>query len=318
MMQDGHFAVWVKSNRTYIGAVRSALVLAVLLPAAALAQSVDPLALLSESVAGASQRVAYGPGEMQVGELRVPDSEGPHPVVMLIHGGCWAHQLKGMDARATSFELLRPMAAALANAGIATWNVEYRRAGSPGGEWPAAFEDLSRAADFLRQLAPKVALDLNRVLVAGHSSGGQLAMWIAARPKLPASSRLYSKDPLAVKAVVNLDGPVDPAAFLPYETKVCGMPAITQFMGGTAEEHPARYQDSSAASFLPLGVPQEFIAGALIANTREQIVAYQASARAKGDVVTVTALEGAGHFDMLAPRSPHWKTVEARFRTLLR
>ena len=298
--------------------MRPVFALALLFPAVVLAQSVSPMTLLKEDVPPATERLTYGPGELQFGEIRVPATKGPHPVVMLIHGGCWAHQLKGMDARATTFEPLRPMAAALADAGIATWNVEYRRAGSPGGEWPAAFEDLSRAADFLRTVAPKHALDLKRVVVAGHSSGGQLAMWIAARPKLPSSSRLYAKDPLQVKAVINLDGPPDLAGFRPFETKVCGMPAITQFVGGTPEEQPDRYREGSAASFLPLGVPQDFIAGALIRNTSEHFTAYQTSAREKGDVVTITTLDGAGHFDMLAPRSPHWKTVEERFRALLR
>ena len=298
--------------------MRFVFALALLWPAAALAQSVNPMALLEEEVPAATERLAYGSGELQFGEIRVPATTGPHPVVMLIHGGCWAHQLKGMDARATSFELLRPMAAALAGAGIATWNVEYRRAGSPGGEWPAAFEDLARAADFLRGVAPKYALDLKRVVVAGHSSGGQLAMWIAARPKFPASSSLYTRDPLQVKAVINLDGPADLAAFRPFETKVCGMPAITRFVGGTPDDQPGRYREGSAASFVPLGVPQDFIAGALIRNTSEQFAAYQTSAREKGDVVTMTTLDGAGHFDMLAPRSPHWKTVEQRFRALLR
>lgn len=294
------------------------LALLLLLPAVAAGQSVSPLDLLKENVPNADHRINYGPGDLNFGELRLPKSaKGPHPVVMLVHGGCWAHQLKGNDPRATSFELLRPMAAALANAGIATWNVEYRRYGNPGGGWPGSFEDLSRAADFLRTLAPKYGLDLKRILVAGHSSGGHLAMWIAARPKLPAASALYTKDPLPVKAVINLDGPADPAAFQPLETKVCGMPAVTQFLGGTPKEQPERYRDASALSFVPLGVPQEFIGGGLVQMAMDQIVAYQSAARAKGDVVTITTLEGARHFDMLAPQSAYWKRVEERFRALL-
>ena len=237
---------------------------------------------------------------------------------MLLHGGCWASQLEGHDPRATSMELLRPMAAALATAGFATWNVEYRRTGNPGGGWPGSFEDLSRATDFLRGLAATYPLDLNRVVVGGHSSGGHLAMWIAGRPKLPASSALYTKDPLPVKAAVNFDGPADPAAFQPLEGKVCGMPALTQFLGGTPAEQPERYRDSSPASVLPLGVAQEFIAGTLAQMAMDQILAYQTAARSKGDVVTITTLDGSRHFDMLAPRSPHWKTVEERIRALVR
>jgi acetyl esterase/lipase len=282
------------------------------------AQSVSPPALLKQEVAQADHRLHYAPGELHFGELRLPKTgKSPYPVVMLVHGGCWANELPRLDRRGVSLDLLRPMAAALADAGIATWNVEYRRAGDPGGGWPGSFEDVAKATDYLRELAGKHALDLTRVVVAGHSSGGHLAAWIAARPKLPSSSPVHSKDPLPVKAVVILDGIADPAAFQPMETKVCGMPALSRFLGGTPTEFPERYRDASPVPFLPLGVPQEFIAGSLVRGLKDQIDAYQSAARAKGDSVTITALAGAGHFDMLAPPSPHWASVLARFQAVL-
>ena len=296
----------------------STLALFSLLPAAVFGQPVSPLDLLKEDVPVADYRIAYGPGDLQFGELRLPkDSKGPHPVIMLVHGGCWSRQVGKLDPRATSFELLRPMAAALVKAGIATWNVEYRRLGDAGAGWPGSFEDLSLATDVLRVLAPKYDLDLQRTAAAGHSSGGHLAMWIAARPKLPASSAVYSKDALPMKAAINLDGPADPAAARSAETKVCGMPAVTQFLGGTPDERPERYRDASPLSLLPLGLPQEFIGGGLLQTLMDQILAYQTSARAKGDTVTITTLEGAGHFDMLSPRSPYWKKVEERIVALV-
>ena len=299
--------------------MRLTFLLAALLLLAGAAQPVSPPQLLAEQVVPADYRVRYGPDELHVGELRLPkNGKPPHPVAILVHGGCWARELPKLDPRAVTFELLRPMAAALAESGIATWNVEYRRTGDAGGGWPGSFEDLSRAADFLRELAPKHALDLTRVVVAGHSSGGHLAMWLAARPKLPPSSAIYSKDPLRVKAVINLDGLADPTAFQPVETKVCPIPAITRFLGGPPSEYPDRYRDASPLSFLPLGVPQEFIGGSLVRGLNDQIVAYQSAAQAKGDAVTITPLEGAGHFDMLAPKSAHWKIVEERFRALVR
>ena len=295
------------------------ILLALIIASAAGVQPVSAPALLKEDVPQADHRLSYGRGDLQIGELRLPrNGKRPHPVVILVHGGCWAHELPKLDPRAVTLDLLRPMAAALADAGIATWNVEYRRAGDAGGGWPGSFEDLSRATDFLRELAGKHALDLSRVVVAGHSSGGHLALWIAARPKLPPSSVLYSKNPLPVKAVVNLDGPADPVAFQPIETKVCPMPALSRFLGGTPADYPDRYRDASPVPVLPLGMPQEFIGGSLVRGLKDQIVVYQAAAQATGDTVTITALEGAGHFDMLAPRSPHWATVESRFQALLR
>jgi acetyl esterase/lipase len=292
---------------------------AIVVVAAFLGQSVTPASLLEEKAPAADFRIQYGPDPLHVGELRLPKGgTAPHPVAMLVHGGCWMNVLPKLDPRAVTLDLLRPMAAALSAAGIATWNVEYRRLGDTGAGWPGSFEDLSRATDFLRELAPKHRLDLSRIVVAGHSSGGHLALWIAARPKLPPSSALYVKNALPVRAVINLDGPADPAAFQPMETKVCPVPAVTQFLGGTPTDHPDRYRDASSLAFLPLGVPQEFIGGALVRGFRDQIASYQSAAQAKGDVAAIVMLDGAGHFDMLSPGSTHWKTVEARFQALLR
>jgi acetyl esterase/lipase len=213
---------------------------------------------------------------------------------------------------------MRPMAAALSKIGIATWNVEYRRVGNAGGGWPGTFQDLARATDSLRELAPKYRLDLRRVVVAGHSSGAHLAMWIAARRKLPASSPLHVADPLAVKAIMSIDGPIDPVAFQAVETEVCPNRAMTQFLGGTPAQRPERYRDASPMTFLPLGVPQELIAGGVMTMFRSQLTDYQTAARAKGDSVTVTPLDGAGHFDMLLPGSKYWAIVEDRLLALLR
>src|SRR5262245_17741485 len=141
---------------------------------------IAPDDLLKERVPTADFHLFYGANELQFGELRLPKSKGQHPVAVLVHGGCWSARIGNLDPRATSLDLLRPMAAALTEAGMATWNVEYRRVGNPGGGWPGTFHDLSQATDYLRVIAPKHGLDLKRVIVMGHSSGAQLAHWIAA------------------------------------------------------------------------------------------------------------------------------------------
>jgi acetyl esterase/lipase len=150
-------------------------------------------------------RIAYGTGALQFGELRVPAGRGPHPVVIIIHGGCWIAKLGKLDDRAVGLDLVRPIAADLAANGFATWNIEYRRLGNEGGGWPGTFQDIAAGADQLRQIAAKNQLDLRRVVAIGHSAGGHFALWLAARPKLPKSSELYVKDPLRLKGVVNLD-----------------------------------------------------------------------------------------------------------------
>ena len=229
-----------------------------------LAQDKSPADLLKMSVS-TGRRIAYGNGPLQFGELRVPAGKGPHPVVVMVHGGCWVAKLGDLDERAVAFDLLRPMAAALTDAGFATWNVEYRRLGNAGGGWPGTFEDVAQGTDHLRKIAHENRLDLNRVVAMGHSAGGHLALWLAARPKLPQTSELYSKKPLRLKGVLDLDGPGDLKATLPMQQRVCGAPVITQLLGGTPDEQPQRYREASPIEMLPLGVRQEFFAGRMFA-----------------------------------------------------
>jgi acetyl esterase/lipase len=278
--------------------------------AAVFAQATRPPDLWKRPAPAGERKLAYGKDPLQFGELLVPEANGPHPVVILIHGGCWVDRLPNRDPRDTSFEPLRPLAAALAEAGVATWNLEYRRAGSPGGGgWPATFLDLAAGVDFLRSIARAKHLDLSRVVVVGHSAGGHFAHWLAARQKLSPSSPLYIERPLQLKAVVNVDGPPDLASAQPLERKFCPVPGVTELMGGSPAEMPERYRDASATPFLPTGVPQTVFAGGLLLPRYDLVTGYESTAKAKGDSVTVVKLEGSGHFDMLAPEGPFGKTL---------
>ncbi len=112
--------------------------------------------VLNLPVPPADHRITYGAAPQQFGELRLPrNSAGPHPVVLLVHGGCWQG--------AYDITHSRPLAAAIADAGYAVWSVEYRRLGQPGGGWPGTFDDVAAGADHLRTLAPRHNLDLTRV-----------------------------------------------------------------------------------------------------------------------------------------------------------
>lgn len=81
------------------------------------------------------------------------------------------------------------------------WNIEYRRVGDDGGDWPNTYLDVGHGADYLRRVAAQYQLDLNRVIASGHSAGGAFALWLAARGKIQPSSELYVKDPLRVRVV---------------------------------------------------------------------------------------------------------------------
>jgi acetyl esterase/lipase len=290
--------------------MRCVLLLLVLAPL--YAQDRSPDDLLKLPVPNAT-RIAYGAGVLQFGELRVPAGRGPHPVVIIIHGGCWSAKLGGLDVRAVALDLVRPIAADLAAKGFATWNLEYRRLGNDGGGWPGTFRDIAAGADHLRQIAEKNQLDLARVVAIGHSSGGHFALWLAARPRLPKSSELYVKDPLRLKGVVDLDGPGDLKAVLPMQQPVCGAPVVTQLMGGSPEERAQRYRDGSPVEMLPLSVPQEIFAGRMFAT---QGPAYADAAKRAGDTVDATVAAQAGHFVFIDPGSSTWPQVVKAIRAL--
>ena len=258
-------------------------------------------------------RIAYGTDTLQFGELRVPAGKGPHPVVVVIHGGCWVAKLGKLDDRAVALDLVRPIAADLTANGFATWNLEYRRLGNDGGGWPGSFRDIAAGADHLRQIASKNNLDLTRVVAIGHSAGGHFALWLAARAKLPKTSELYVQDPLHLKGVVDLDGPSDLKATIPLQQPICGAPVITQLMGGSPEERAQRYRERSPVEMLPLGVPQEIFAGRMFAA---QTPAYVEAARRAGDTVNSTVAAQAGHFVLIDPGSSSWPQVVKVIRAL--
>jgi acetyl esterase/lipase len=281
-------------------------------------QTTNPLELIKQATPPANERLPYGKSPLQFGELRLPSGTGLFPVAILVHGGCWAAKLGNLPETVTSFELLRPIAAALATAGIATWNVEYRRLGNEGGGWPGTYLDLSRATDYLRELAPRYRLDLKHAIAVGHSSGGQLALWLAARSKLPKSSMLYTDSPLPLNGVVSVDGPPDLEADRAIEQSVCGGPVITQFIGGTPAEFPSRYREGSASGLLPIRARQEIL---VAGKHGEEWIAlfkqYVAAAEKAGDPVRMVTMEGAGHFDGINPQAPAWHTVMASIQSLL-
>jgi pimeloyl-ACP methyl ester carboxylesterase len=277
------------------------------------AQQTNPVALATMPVPP-GHRIPYGSDPLQFGELRLPAAKGPHPVAVVVHGGCWLAQLGNLDRRAVAMDNMRPFAAALTDAGIATWNIEYRRLGNDGGGWPGTFQDIGTAADFLRTIAREHPLDLTRVVAIGHSSGGHFAMWLAGRPTIAATSDLYTPDPLRLLGVINLDGPGDLSATVPLEQKICGGPVVTALIGGSPEDHPNRYRVASPIELLPFGVPQVYFAGRMFGA---QLEPYEAAARAAGDTVRSVSLPGAGHFAFIDPQSDVWPDVLESVRTLL-
>jgi acetyl esterase/lipase len=254
----------------------------------------------------APEHIAYGPDANQFGELRVPPGPGPHPMAVIIHGGCWLNIF--------TLALMDDASEALTAAGLATWNIEYRRLGDLGGGYPNTLTDVGRAIDTVRDLAPSCNLDLGKVITVGHSAGGQLGVWAAARHRLPQDHPLWVPDPLPLFAVVSLAGVLNLAESV--EITACGHLA-EQLLDG---EVPERYAQTSPSELVPLGVRQVLIHG-----TADAIVPlvvsqhYRQAAWAAGDhQVQLKKIQDGSHFDVIDPSSSKWPQVIERIVELVR
>ena len=193
------------------------------------------------------------------------------------------------------------MCAALAAAGFATANIEYRRVGEPGGGWPGTFDDVRRAVDHVDELACASPLDLDRVALLGHSAGGQLALWAAPRTRL------------RLRGVVSLAGVVD-LHLLDASRADRGL--ARRLLGGTPDEVPDRWDEASPRRQLPWPVRTVLVCGTKdehwAANEATAVAAYEAG----GDVELV-ALPGASHFELVDPATAEWEVVRTRVEALL-
>jgi pimeloyl-ACP methyl ester carboxylesterase len=221
----------------------------------------------------------YGSEPLQFGDLRLPSGEGPFRLAVVLHGGYWQ----------ATYNLIHTghLCRALAEAGIASWNVEYRSVGVPDGGWPAAREDVTLAIDFVDRLP----LEHTGVVLVGHSAGGQLALAAAKATRLPVVALAPVSD---VRDTIERRGPESaPARFM-------------------SPEHLA---EGSPLELLPLGVPQIIVHG-----TADDEVPYAMSERyveaAAGEAELVT-LEGTGHFELIDPLATEFEHTLAAADRLL-
>ncbi len=254
----------------------------------------------------ADARIYYGDGPLQFGDLRVPPGNGPYPVAVFIHGGCW---LAEYDITHSG-----KITAALARNGIATWSLEYRRVGDEGGGWPGTFQDIGRGADHLRTIAREYDLDLDRVIAMGHSAGGHLALWLAGRSLLPVDAPIGSEDPLEVNAVLALT-PAPDLEFL-HEQQVCGH-VIDKLMGGSPAEFADRYQWADPSQLGLDRVRQVLIIGKDDVDWGPSGLRYFESATARGDDIQLVEATESGHFEVIDSDSSTWPLVLETTRELL-
>ncbi|MEU0399173.1 alpha/beta hydrolase fold domain-containing protein [Streptomyces sp. NPDC006197] len=245
---------------------------------------------------------AYGDHPDQVVDFYAPrDGRAPAPLVVALHGGAWRAPYDRQH--------LTPFVDFLARRGFAVASVEYRR--GPGlphqggtapvaGRWPETFDDVAAALDAVADLAAAhlPQADPRRTVLTGHSAGGHLALWAAARHVLPAGSPWRLPAPPELRGVVAL-APISHFGRA-VELGVCGG-AVTELLGGESSyEGRAAFADPSV--LLPTGIATTVVQG------REDVVvpyavaeAYAEAAAKAGEEVGLTLLEGIGHFPLIDP-----------------
>ncbi|HLL02074.1 MAG TPA: alpha/beta fold hydrolase [Myxococcaceae bacterium] len=267
----------------------------------------NPLWMLETPAPLADARIAYGKEPHQFGDLRLPPGPGPHPVVVMVHGGFWRAKY--------DLEHVGHLCADLTRRGYATWSLEYRRVGNEGGGWPGTFLDIAWGTEFLSTLAQSHPLALARVVFLGHSAGGHLALWAAARRRIVPHEPLYTGGHFMPRGVVALAGVVDLTRA--YELHLSN-DAVVGLLGGTPAQVPERYELGSPAELAPVNIQQILIHG-----TEDDTVPvslsteYHARATELRDAVRLITLPGAGHFEVINPLSREWPQVVEAIASLM-
>jgi acetyl esterase/lipase len=261
--------------------------LALALAAAACTGKADePVAEADLLEIGVGDVVRYGDAPQQFAELILPDADefgdGPYPVVVFIHGGFWRN--------AFDLTLAQPQAADARAKGYATWNIEYRRVGDPGGGYPGTLDDVAAAIDALARVDAPV--DIDRVAVVGHSAGGHLSLWVGQRD-----------DPVVTPQLVIGQAPVADLA----NSLELGRGAVVDFMGGTPDDLPAAYDAADPARRLPIRVPQLILQGDADDIVPPAFVEPYAAVSGADIIV----FDGVDHFAVIDPADPSWAAALA-------
>jgi acetyl esterase/lipase len=235
---------------------------------------------------------AYGGDPSQVAELFLPSGVGPHPVVVVVHGGYWRARYDR--------SLMDEVCVDLARHGLAAWNLEYRRVGARGG-WPETFLDVAAGVDALASVAAN--LDLARVSAVGHSAGGHLAFWLAARPGFPPAAPGASPR-VRIGAAVSQAGILD----LRLAATIAPSDEPTRGFVGDPDERADVFELASPRERVPLGIPQLVLHGDRDDRASLRISeSYVAAACDASDPCELVVLPDTGHFEHIDGGSEAWR-----------
>jgi len=303
--------------------LRAPLALVLLAAAPLWAQAASPLpglprlmtakAVLALPAPLPSETIRYGDEPSQKVELFLPatppEGGGPLPVAVLIHGGCWQEKVAGP-------ELVRAAAGGLAARGFAVWSVGYRRIDEPGGGYPGTYQDVARAIDLIAEQAEARNLDPRRTVFLGHSAGAQLALWAAARDRIPKDSPLFAPGPLKPRGVVSLGGLADLEGDSWVIKGVCEVDPRTQLANPEAANP---WADTSPAAMLPIGTPVVMLHGVYDGVAFPELgLSFAQAVRKAGGAADVVLAPNAGHFEVIAPGARAFEQAVAAAERLAR
>ena len=257
--------------------------------------------LLSRDRPAPTASIRIGEGATDIVDLWLPETPGPHPVVLMVHGGCWQKAIADRTLMNYAAEDLRQR-------GLAVWNIEYRGVDEDGGGYPGTYLDVARAADAMRAHASDYDLDLSRVAGIGHSAGGHLVTWLATRAALPETSPLRSNTPLEMRGVINSGGLADLEISVKVTQFDCMGAIIDSLTGAPSDTRATVFDDTSPAELLP--VPGDFVSvsGAMDRisppGLADAIAAKDLAAGGTGRAVIVA---GNNHVDLVAPGTDAWE-----------
>ncbi|HVR89038.1 MAG TPA: alpha/beta hydrolase [Candidatus Limnocylindria bacterium] len=223
---------------------------------------------------------------------------GPHPALVVVHGGSWRNGDKGEGS--TDPTITNRI---FSGRGITVYDIEYRLV--PAATFPAQLEDVLCALGHVRAHAKDDGVDPERVALLGRSSGAHLALlaaYRAGRDPVPTGC----DRPATVRGVISLYGPTDLARGYraPAEPDLIGgSGAIADLLGGTPDALPARYAQATPQNALDRSVPPTL----LIHGDADQIVkpyhstSLAAALAESGGTVALIELPWAGHgFDAIS------------------
>jgi pimeloyl-ACP methyl ester carboxylesterase len=239
------------------------------------------------------ETISYGDDPLQVVDIWIPKGDLPLRGVIMIHGGCWQSNSAGRD-------VMNYIANDLREAGIGVWNIEYRGVDRVGGGYPGTYEDVGKAADLFAEKGADFGFSTRKTVVIGHSAGGHLALWLAARPQLPRGVKIRGSSPISIDIAISQGGLPDLRQGVRRKGHVCGTEAPTKMAGG-------HFRWTSPPD-MPIGEAKQI----LFNNARDEIAPpafadnYKASLASEGVPLETVITPDEGHVELIAPGSKSW------------